>query len=508
MGFLQKVGRGVAAVGTGGISEVVRERQDANSDNDKANREADARVAKDKRDALQPLLDDGVSPVEVVQARNAYNSKGAAGLTDREKYVLSKYGSAVGKSLGDASYDQVASSIAARIDSDNQASGLQGRKEEERVAGQKADAQVANNTKNIAAANANGKTFAPVGMDATNQGVNEQLWGIHGMDAFAPTNAEKYNNSQAWNYYNPGNGEKTSTAVAQDQFNASHFGGDVSKFADRVDKKYGLDGGDVVKNMTDSVSPDANLGRYYQNAFLHGSGELNGQLASRGMFGSSVGLQMQSGLARDLSAEQANREAQYGLDRAAYTLDRANSIDKSHLGWVGAEGDLAKGATKEKLDYGNSSAANAAAGQDQAMGRIKQGQDAASQVDQGKQDWYNLAFSAAGGAQDRRDRRVQGAFDNKLAFGDAIASGFTSGLTADQAAGIGQIGAFQGAATDKYNVDSNAGAASTQQLYDSLGGLATLGQTFSEWKKERDTKKAATSVGRSTPAPTATGSKP
>lgn len=75
---------------------------------------------------------------------------------------------------------------------------------------------------------------------------------------------------------------------------------------------------------------EANLDPYYTRARERTANDMNKQLAARGQFGSSIGTGMLGDALGGLSAEQANREADYQLRRAA-----------SEMGWMGGMGNLA-----------------------------------------------------------------------------------------------------------------------------------------------------------------------
>ena len=78
------------------------------------------------------------------------------------------------------------------------------------------------------------------------------------------------------------------------------------------------------------TSVSANLDPYYERARERTGADVNKQLAARGQFGSSTGMGMLGDALGGLSAEQANREADYGLRRS-----------QNELGWLGGMGGLA-----------------------------------------------------------------------------------------------------------------------------------------------------------------------
>lgn len=74
---------------------------------------------------------------------------------------------------------------------------------------------------------------------------------------------------------------------------------------------------DELGNLIPDLPIDPNLGAYYDRAKARAADTINTELAARGAYGSSGGLGRLSDAMVGLEAERANREAQYGLDRAA-----------------------------------------------------------------------------------------------------------------------------------------------------------------------------------------------
>lgn len=87
-----------------------------------------------------------------------------------------------------------------------------------------------------------------------------------------------------------------------------------------------------------SMANDPGLDPYYERARGRLGEDINQQLASRGMYGSSTGMDMLSEGLGGLNAEQANREADYNLRRMA-----------EQRGWEGLGGSLAGQADQGEL---------------------------------------------------------------------------------------------------------------------------------------------------------------
>lgn len=162
-----------------------------------------------------------------------------------------------------------------------------------------------------------------------------------------------------------------------------------------------------------NLSANAGLDPYYQNAAKNVTAQLNNQYGSRGMFGSSAALNGVGGALTDLFADQANREAQYALQRSAE--DR---------GWAGLAGQLA----------GQADANSRAGSQDELSWLMGMGNLA------GNADQANLAqlmggMSAASTAQNLMRNRGQDFFNNTMAanmpFVDMVGQSYDDMLGTD-----------------------------------------------------------------------------
>lgn len=104
------------------------------------------------------------------------------------------------------------------------------------------------------------------------------------------------------------------------------------------------------------IAADPGLDPYYQRAAGRMTTDINNQLAARGQFGSSAGMQQLSEGLGGLNAEQANREAQYNLQRLGEQRaweglggQLAGQADQGALSWLMGMGNLAGQADSSDL---------------------------------------------------------------------------------------------------------------------------------------------------------------
>jgi hypothetical protein len=149
--------------------------------------------------------------------------------------------------------------------------------------------------------------------------------------------------------------------------------GETPGVSNRADEFYQQ----FLSQMPD-ISADPGLEPYYANARRKASEDINRQMAARGMWGSSAAGDMIGEAMTNLGAEQANREAQYHLDRLAEqrgwqttggTL--ASSADSSSRGsaenerlWTGELADISRGAQELELSRAGENRQQTALGAD------------------------------------------------------------------------------------------------------------------------------------------------
>ena len=154
-----------------------------------------------------------------------------------------------------------------------------------------------------------------------------------------------------------------------DQMQGRFTAPDVGQSTNRAEEAY-----QAFRGTPRDLPPDAGLSEYYNRAVETGTGDINKQLAARGLYGSKEGIQQISDLDSALRAEEANRSADYRL--------RADAANQAAAGLTGS---LAGGA------------------------------DASSrQGSQNELSWLQGGMGAAQAAQDARRGRTQDFFNNTL----------------------------------------------------------------------------------------------
>lgn len=319
----------------------------------------------------------------------------------------------------------------------------------QKSAGALAAKEQADNKQRIDFSNAMGRTSAPRGLDQTNQGVGEQLWDIRQDDFFRPGEASQFSAANKGAYTTQGFGETRGTEVS----NELAKGGAGEKYWEGIQGRYNNGGPDYVQDAYGSfdAAVDPGLGSYYDRAFQQASQGINKQLAARGQYGSSAGMQQLGNVATGLGAERANREAAYGLERFRTKMGAAATASGDERAWVQGLGDMAFRAGDERRAYLGDSASVAAGVQGQGFDRLGQGYSQAAQNDQFGLANRNSGFAQAFGAQDRRDNRIQQGFDNQIGFSSVLAAMGNNRIQNGYSAATGGAEAGLGAATDNYN---------------------------------------------------------
>lgn len=232
------------------------------------------------------------------------------------------------------------------------------------------------------------------GLDFTKQGAGESFYGQNQSQYTAPGMGERYS-ANVMDRYGAGTPGVTNNAATQ-----------YSSFQQNQ------------PNLSQNLDP------YYNNAIRRGEEDIRTNMASKGAYGSSTADDQTRELVTNLRAEQANREGQYGLERAGELRNwqatggaLASGADSSsrgasdnERGWVSTLGDIA------------------GAGQGMAMGRLGQGMNAATtaqglQRNRG-QDYFNNA-ATTGGAM----AGIMGPAYESMISGDVDAMGNQIGLS-------------------------------------------------------------------------------
>lgn len=250
--------------------------------------------------------------------------------------------------------------------------------------------------------------------DQTKAGIGETGAAAAGTALMAPTTGENWFGAHTSQWDAP------NAATGYWEGVAGKWNGGTPLVSNNAQGAYDL----YMKNMP-TISPDANMGGFYDNARTRQAQEMNTQLGARGAFNSSAALDKIAQGQAALNATQAKDEAQYGLDRASTMGDlyskggvMARGADASSLegadfqrSWIDTMGDLASSAD------------------DSTLGFLKGGQDAAEGVTSGTVDSLTAAATAALGSQGARDSRIQGAFTNINKLGEQLAGVATDAYT-------------------------------------------------------------------------------
>lgn len=199
---------------------------------------------------------------------------------------------------------------------------------------------------------------------------------LQGVDMTQPGAGETFqaNNAQGWN--TPGAAETFANQTAQ-----QYSPGNTPQVSNNAQGAY---------SQFQAQAP-ADIDPYYAYQRQQLNNTMNTQLASRGAYGSSVGLGTLATGQASLGAQEANANAQYGLQRAA------------------TAGNLARGADTSSLASSNNDL-----GWLQGLGGI------AGQGESGMLSRLNSGESAALQAQGAQRNRGQDFFNNELSMGNTF----------------------------------------------------------------------------------------
>lgn len=356
-----------------------------------------------------------------------------------------------------------------------------------------AAAQQAGNRDAIGFSNRYGETYSPEGIDQTNKGVGEQQWGISGGDYFEDGDAKQWTDKNAGTYGRAGFGETTNRGVsgklmrgADDNEMSNYWEGNQGKFNK---------GGSLTRDAYNSFDADVdpNLGAYYQNAFDKGASNLNRQLAARGQFGSSRGMQQMGQFAADLEGERANREADYKLRRFDTRMSAANMASGDERSWATAGADVAGRTADTRRAYLGDAADTASTAEALEFSRLGQAYDQRNRNDQFGLSSRNSGFAAAFGAQDQRDERIQDMADNQFRFAELLYGAGNEGINRGYDAETTEAETGLASATDDYNARMAAEEARQRNI---MGSAQTAGAGFDSYlsyrtREEAKKKKAA-----------------
>lgn len=205
----------------------------------------------------------------------------------------------------------------------------------------------------------------PQGFDMSSPGAAEQYFGMNQMRYMAPGQGMQWWQNQGGQYGNQGAGEQHWDQVK------GKFGGPTQSESYFKDYEQNL--------------PE--FGAYYDRAKERTMGDMNSQLAGRGAYGSSVGLDQLGQSVTDLEAHRANREADYMMNQARLGGQLAGQADSQRLAQLGLGGQMANQAQQLMLS------------------RLGQAGQMAMGVDATDLSRLNAGMNAAMGAQGQRRTR-------------------------------------------------------------------------------------------------------
>lgn len=268
-------------------------------------------------------------------------------------------------------------------------------------------------------------TDATQGVNLQNPGYGEQYYANHTNDYAQPGYAQQYYQQNQGQYAQPAQAQQYWQQVQSQQ--APQASNNMQQAYDRL-----------------NTPQNPGLDAYYQRQYDVGAGRINNQLAARGMFGSSQGLQQLGNFASGLGAEQANREAQYALDRNQQILGAAGQAD---------QGSLAR--ANQQLNWMQGMGGLAGQADQSALSRLLGGQQAAQSVDSGQLSRLAQGMNAANTAQGLRENRIGNQYDRVLGLGQAtapyVAGSYDSMMQQDQGLFNDQIAAELGIPREALN---------------------------------------------------------
>lgn len=175
-----------------------------------------------------------------------------------------------------------------------------------------------------------------------------------------------------------------------------------------------------------TLAQTPNLQSYYDVAQKRAADVINRGLAARGMYGSTAGLQQLGRSATDLAAEEANRNAQYEIER-----------QQEQRAWEQLHGGLASAADMagtQRMGLGGSISQGA---EGQALQRLGMGGNAAAATANTGLNYLNSGMGAAEGAQGLQMQRGQNLFNNTYLpsrdIGQMMMGGYGGAMGSDQA---------------------------------------------------------------------------
>lgn len=245
------------------------------------------------------------------------------------------------------------------------------------------------------------------GLNFMKPGATESFYSQYGSDLMKPGSYQSWWNSNSAQMQNPGMAENYAQQVLSKYSSGSHL-------------------------------PPADYGAYYDRAAEKATQGLNDQLASRGQYGSSVGLGLIGNQLADLAAQRARDEADYGLRRSA-----------DERSWTTALSDVAQAGDSSSLARWSAAGQGAGLADTIGLSRWKTAQDAAESAQQAQrqrgQDLFNNARGIGGDISTITGSAYGSQFASDAALLDAILALNTG--RASEGVSAAQQGANSDAAT-------------------------------------------------------------
>ncbi len=206
--------------------------------------------------------------------------------------------------------------------------------------------------------------------------------------------------------------------------------------------KYGTLQGSAAEGI------DPSLDEYYDFARQQQAADINDQLAARGGFGSSAGIGMLGQSLAQLGSEQANR-------RADFALERAGLLDTTRLQGLEIGGGLARTA------------------QEKAEGRAVTSFEASELVDQGELDRIKEEFDQAQAAQTAAESRADFDWRKEHELTSAVGDAIQADIDAAVAGKVDNLG-ISAAVLKAAIRQSNVAPELISELISSAPDIATL----------------------------------
>ncbi len=277
-------------------------------------------------------------------------------------------------------------------------------------------------------------TNQPYGMDQTMPGVNEQYWN-NNQNMWNQSPQGDWANQQLPQFEQPGFGEQ----FTQENIGAFGQPGQGQQFWNQVMGSYNQNGQqyngpnnaqEAYGRTSDAIPGSLNpsFDAYYDRARDNAVGAADSAAASRGVYGSSSALNNVGNVITDIESQRANRASDFALQDSQNQRgwmdsagNQARSADltglntfSSGLEGLGAYGDLAFNAENADLSRDSGAMGYAQGAGNQEMNRLTSGIEAALGLDAGSLSRLNSGFNASNTAQDQRDNRIGGQYDDQM----------------------------------------------------------------------------------------------